>query len=1185
MQLTSHGKMPGFGRLLPYKLFLVMKLTAILLTITCLQLSANSFSQSISLSGKNLPLEKVLTAIEKQSGYFFFYKYNELKSAKPVSIDLDNVSVAQALEQSFKGQPFKYVIEERTIIVTKKNEKEPVKITPLITVRGKVTDDKGEPLPGATIRVKGSNQATVSDINGVFNIANVEDNAVLVITYTGFAQQEISVNGRAEISISLKEDLQALSEVVVVGYGTQKKVNLTGSVAQINGEQLRDRPVTNMSTALQGAIPNLNITMSGGAPGTMGSLNVRGVTSINGNSSVSNGPLVLIDGIPGTLDRLSPEEVQTITVLKDAGSAAIYGARGAFGVVLITTKSGSGKPVIRYNNSFGFNTPTVSTDFITTGYDWMKLNDAALAHVGGYSGYSEKDYEELLARRNDKTEDPSRPWVTIQNRNGQDQYVYYGNYDWYDFMFTKWQPMQNHNLNVSGSNEKVSYMINGNMKNMDGIMRIHTDKYSSYNLRTKVGAQLKPWLKLSNNINFYNSNYKYYGRRDGGNANFTNINVHASPAYAPINPDGTATYITGLNQYDIGDGIFAMLQSGTTKGTNRKYELTTITEATISPIKDLNITANYSYNMFTDPSFYRQAPATYSLYPGKVEVATKYNTDLLTEEQQFNQVHVINVFGEYSKSLNNVHNFKVLAGFNQELNLAKKITAAKQNVSSLELNDLNLATGDPTVAGGSGEYALRGYFYRFNYNYKDKYLFESNGRYDGTSRFPNGRRFGFFPSASLGWVASGEDFFRPLSSVVSNLKLRASVGALGNQQINNDVFDARYPYVLAMRSGTAAYMLDGIRANYYRAPSAVSADLTWEDIVSYNGGIDIGLFNNRLDISFDRYVRNTSNMLDTGTPLPNVFGTDVPLVNVASLRTQGFELSVNWNSRFNLAGKPFKYNIGVNLSDNHSVVTKVDKSSDFTYGLYVGKELGEIWGYITDGYFKTDAEAKTYPVDQSFLNKVRRDNNVPLRAGDLRWVDLDGDGKISSGTTNTIYDPGDQKVIGNSTPRYAFSVNLGASWSNFDFSAFIQGIGKREWYPGNNADRFWGPYSRPYFSFLPRDFESKVWTPENPDAYFPTLMAYVALNANNELRATNNRYLQDLAYVRLKNLVIGYSLPTRFTKKFKIERLRAFVSGENMFTLTKLDTKYIDPEQAMANADGRVYPFSKTYSFGFDVSF
>ncbi len=1063
-------------------------------------------------------------------------------------------------------------------------------------ITGTVTDDKSAPLIGVTVIAKNTRDTTliykaVSNERGIFRINGIEADRRynLLISFIGFRNEEVN-NFLAKpgesnsLLVRMKEVTgYELNEVIVVGYGTQKRANLTGAVAQINGEQLRDRPVTTISNALQGAIPNLNITMGGGAPGTMGSLNVRGVSSINGNSAVASSPLVLIDGIPGTLDRLSPEEVQSITVLKDAGSAAIYGARGAFGVILITTKNGADKPTLRYNNSFGFNTPTVSTDFITTGYDWMRLNDRALAHVGGYSGYTEQDYKELEARRFDKTENPERPWVTIQNRNGRDQYVYYGNYDWWDYMFTQWQPNQNHNLNIAGSGDKVSYMINGNMKTMDGIMRVNTDKYTSYGLRTKVTTKLKDWLKVSENLNFYHSNYKYYGRENGANANFVHINVHASPAYAPVNPDGSPSYITGLNQYDIGDGIFAMLQSGITKGTNRKYELTSISEAVLTPLKGLTITGNYSYSLYTDPSFYRQAPATYSLYPGEIATVTKYSTNQLTESQQFNQVHVVNLFGEYDKQFGH-HNFKLTAGFNQELRLAKKITAARQNITSDELNDLNLGVGDPTVGGGSSSYALRGYFYRFNYNYKDKYLLESNGRYDGTSRFPRGRRFGFFPSVSAGWLMSKEEFFSPLQNVVSNLKLRVSVGSLGNQLISNENFDENYPYVLALLSGNMDYELDGVRAGYYRSPNPISGDLTWEKIVSYNAGLDAGFFNDRLTFSFDAFIRNTSDMLDNSTPLPSVFGREEPLENVASLRTKGFELSVNWNNTFTLAGKPFRYSVGANLSDSYSYITQVERSSNLTSALYVGKRLGEIWGYVTDGFFKTDAEAKTYPVDQTWLNKVRTDNNIPIRAGDLRWVDLDGDGKISAGT-NTLDNPGDQKRIGNTSPRYAFGFNMSANWNNFDVSAFFQGIGKRQWYPGSNADRFWGPYSRPYFSFLPKDFESKIWTPENPNAYFPTLMAYVALNSNNELRATNNRYLQDLAYIRLKNLVIGYTLPQTFLKKIKVSRFRAFVSGENLFTLSKLDTKYIDPEQAIANADARVYPFSKTLSFGIDVSF
>lgn len=1140
----------------------------------------------VSLHAHDKSVKSILKDIEKQLSVIFTYRPDLVSVSKRVSIEARDTTLRAVLSRMF-GPDVEFLAQGKEILLKPAQEslasQRPAigesAVMMLFRVTGTITDERGEPLPGASVIEKGTTRGTVTDVEGKYSLDVFDERATLVISFIGYQTQEVEVNGRTVIDAMLQPDAKALDEVVVVGYGTQKRVNLTGAVNQVGGDELRDRPATTISSMLQGAIPNLNIRMASGTPGQMGSLNVRGATSINGNSVQMGAPLVLIDGIPGTLDRLSPEEVESISVLKDAASAAIYGARGAFGVVLITTKNGGdGKTVVRYNNSFGYSTPTVSTDFLTTGYDWMKLNDAALAHIGGYSGYTEADYAELLARRHDKTEHPDRPWVTIQNRNGRDQYVYYGNYDWWDIMFTEFQPSQSHNLSVTGGGDRVSFMINGNFKAKDGIMRIHTDEFTSKALRTKVSAKLNPWLRVSNNTNFYHSSYEYFGRQGGGSANFTHINVHASPAYAPMNPDGTATYITGLNNYDIGDGIFAMLIDGNTRGRDRKYELTTINEVKITPFKDFNVTANYSYNMYTDPSYYRQVPAKYSLYPGVVEITPKYSVDKLTEEQQFNQVHVVNVFGDYAKSFHDTHNFKLLAGFNQELHMPKKITAARMDISSETLNDLNLGTGEQTVFGGSSEYALRGFFYRLNYDYKGKYLLETNGRYDGSSRFPKDRRWGFFPSVSAGWRVSDEPFFNPLSNLITDLKIRGSVGALGNQALSGS-----YPYISTMNPGTMAYILDGERAKYYNSPVPVSAGFTWEQVTSYNGGVDMGLLRNRLSVSYDQYVRNTTGMLSNDVKLPNVFGATEPLVNVADLQTKGFELTVGWRDQTNLAGKTFRYNASFALSDNHTTITKIINPTRLTYTLYEGKKVGEIWGYITDGFFETDAEAKTYPIDQSWLNRVRNDNNIPLRAGDLRWVDLDGDGRISQGA-NTVDDPGDQKVIGNSTPRYMYAMNLSANWNNFDFSAFFQGLGKMDWYPGSNADRFWGPYSRPYFSFIPRDFEKDVYSETNRDAYFPNLLAYVALNANNELRATNNRYLQDLAYLRLKYITLGYSLPKPLLERLKIERFRVFVSGENLVTWTKLRTKYIDPEQAMAHGDGRVYPFSKTYAFGFDIT-
>ena len=1063
---------------------------------------------------------------------------------------------------------------------------------PLVT--GTVLDENTNPLAGVTVEAvnradSSIRYATVTDIDGVFRFTELASGSAydFRFSYIGYVPYESTnfvIRSGESNSMAIRlisAGSAALEEVVVVGYGTQRKATLTGAVSQVSGDEFRDRPVTNISQMLQGAVPNLNIRMGGGAPGTMGSINVRGITGISGNNATTGGPMVLIDGVPGTLDRLSPEEVQSITVLKDAASAAVYGSRGGFGVILVTTKSGtSGKSVIRYNNSFGFNTPNISTDFMTSGYDWMSLNDRALAHVRGYSGYTEQDMAELYARRNDKTEHPDRPWATIQNRNGKDQYIYYGNYDWWDIMFTKWQPFQNHNLNLSGGNDKVTYIINGNAKFQDGILRLNTDKYRSLGLRTKVAAQIKPWIKLSQNTNFYNMNYKYWGRDGGANANFVAINVHASPAYAPWNEDGSAFYRSGLNNYDIGDGIFSMLLNGKNRGVDRKYELTSITETVLTPFKDFVVTANFSYNLYTDPSFYREVPTTYSLYPGVIEENPRYKDNRLSESMQFNQVYVFNAFAEYSKKLWRDHNFKIMGGFNQEHHNAKRLSGSRRDLSSEDLNDLNLGTGEQFSSGGSSAYAIQGLFYRLNYDYKGKYLLETSGRYDGSSRFPSNSRWGFFPSVSAGWRVSQENFWEPLKDVVSDFKLRGSVGALGNQAISGGA----YPYISVMSPVQLAYIFDGQRPTSYQVPAPVSGGLTWERVVSYNGGLDLGFFRNRLLVTYDQYVRNTIGILSNDIKIPTVFGAIQPLVNAADVRTKGFELSIAWRDAIDLFGKPFQYNIGGILSDNTAKVTRINNPTAQTYTMYEGKQIGEIWGYVTDGYFLTDAEARTYPVNQVWLNRGRNDNNQPLRAGDLRFVDLNGDGIINAGA-NTIYDPGDQRVLGNSLPRYNYGITGGANWAGFDLSVFFQGLGKMDWYPGNNADRFWGPYSRPYFSFIPKDFEKDVWSPENPDAYFPTLFAYVALNANNELRATNNKYMQDLAFLRLKNLTLGYRIPESLTKRIGINSFRLFASGENMFTWTKLRTKYIDPEQAMANIDGRVYPFSKTYSFGIDITF
>ncbi|MGX5816819.1 SusC/RagA family TonB-linked outer membrane protein [Chitinophaga lutea] len=1055
------------------------------------------------------------------------------------------------------------------------------------TLSGVVTSASGEQLPGVSIEVKsasGFRKGAASDVQGRFSIAGLPSGQPLTVTvsYIGFESQVINNKtlkaGSNELKFQLKDSNKNLNELVVVGYGTQKKVNLTGAVSQVDAKTLESRPVPNVTQAIQGAIPNLNITFTDGRPGSMGRFNVRGNNPINTSAS----PLVLIDGVPGSMNNINPRDVETITVLKDASASAIYGARAAFGVILVTTKSAkSGKMRVSYGNNFATSTPTVSTDFITDGYTSAMLNDQAFLRATGatYTRYTDKDYEELKKRQTDK----SLPNYVIENRGNGDQYIYYGSVDWWSEMFRDYAPSSEHNLSITGGNEKVDFLLSGRMYEKKGVMRINQDKFKSYNVRAKLSAKVNDWLTLTNNMQFGASNYTYPGW--GVNSNFVSVTVHALPSYLPRNPDGTATYRTELNNYTIGDGIYADLLHGKSKGLERTFELMNTVGATIKLHKNVNLIGNYTYtlnparendapNMIT----YRRAEAPWSIKPGIIE---KLGNDYLTEETFSDQYHVVNAYAEWNKQYGR-HTLKAMAGYNQELKKFKRTYARRNGLLSESLNDLNLGSGEATVGGGASEWALLGFFGRVNYDYKGKYLFEANGRYDGSSRFPSDRRFGFFPSVSAGWRISEEPFFEPLRNIVSEAKFRGSYGSLGNQ-----VVSSAYPYVPVLGRGTLDWIMDGKKTEYLSSPAPIAADLTWEKTNTSNIGADLAFFRNKLNLNFDYYVRDTRDMLTWGPNLPAVYGAGSPKQNTGSMRTKGFELAISYNNTFSVAGKPLNFTIGGNVGDYVSDITAFNNNDKRLNDFYVGQRYGDIWGYVTDGYFTSDAEATAWKIDQRLVgsNIVGATGEWNrLRAGDLKFKDLDSNGVINQGL-NTLDNHGDLVKLGNSQPRYSFGINGGADWNGFDISFVLQGVGRRNWYPGANADKFWGPYSRPYYSFIPKDFEEKIWSPENPNAYFPLLRGYIALNNNNPLTNVNDKYLQDLAYVRLKNLTIGYSLPESMLRRAKISRLRVYVSGDNLVTLTKLETKYIDPEMAAAETNGRVYPFSKVFSAGLDLTF
>ena len=1060
-----------------------------------------------------------------------------------------------------------------------------------LTVSGTVRDNVG-PVVGAVVQAKGAN--AVTDMDGKFTIS-VAANDMLEVSCLGYVSQQVPVDGRSHITVVLEEDSFVIEDAVAVGYGTIKKTNLTGAVSVIKSESLQDRSALDVGHMLQGTVPGLNVTSGSGRPGQAATLNIRGWNSINGGS-----PLVLIDGVEGDIQYVNPADVDNISVIKDAAAAAIYGAKGSAGVILVTTKSGSkekdGRAKVSYSGRFGVTAPTTSTDYETRGYDSVYLNNlfwATYSPGTKYANYTDEDMYELYIRRNDVVEDPSRPWVVIsQDATGRDVYNYYANTDWYHVLYNDIKPTTSHTITMSGATDAVSYMVSGGYTYEQGMFKQRPDNYKRVNLRAKISFDVTDWLRIGSNTSYFNSAYFYPGQ-SGINNNFAKSTVHALASYPATNPDGTQLYATKYNGYQLMDGLLMMLADDHFNQDNVD-NLSETLDFTLKPFEGFTIKGDYTYALKYTRYMNRAVNSDYSVYPG--EILTKNDKDpfldVLSESANTNIYQVYNLYGTYEHSWAEAHNFKLMAGVNYETRWIKDLGAKGYNLYSTELNDQDLVGATENfpeegmsnkrmeTSGGQNELKTAGYFARLNYDYKGRYLLELNGRYDGSSRFLRGHRWVFSPSASLGWRVSEEPFFKPLRSWWDNAKVRFSYGQLGNQQMS-----AYYPAIRTVSTdGKSSYLLGGANLPQASLSAPVSSGLTWERSIQSNLGIDMAFLQNRLEISAEAYIRDTKDMLTAGESLPAVYGASAPKENVADLRTRGYEFTIGWRDSFNLGGKPFNYGASVVFSDYISHITRFNNPNKlFAKDYYVGMTYGEIWGYHVDGLFATDEEAQSYAVDQSKVNDAQIFPNG-LFAGDMKFADLDGNGKIDKGAEK-VGDSGDWQIIGNSQPRYNYGVNLNASWNGFDLAVFFQGIGKMDWYPAGDARSFWFLYARPYQTFFPRDFLDDCWSEDNPDAYYPRPRGYVAMNANRPLGVTNDRYLQNIGYLRLKNLTFGYTLPEKLTQKVSISKLRLYFTGENLFYWSPgLHGKFVDPEMAMTGGQMRLYPWQKSFIFGIDIT-
>lgn len=1060
------------------------------------------------------------------------------------------------------------------------------------SISGKVFDTNEEPLIGVTVTIENTTIGAITDIDGAFTLQVPEGKVVLNVSYVGFVPQKVTVaSGQSNVTVRLSEDAVLLNEVVVVGYGKQKKVNLTGAVASVGGEELENRVTKSLSSMLQGTVAGLNVTTSSGVPGSSASINVRGITSIHESE-----PLVLIDGAVGDIDRVNPNDVESISVIKDASAAAIYGARAAFGVILVTTKSGAakdGKATIRYSGRFGWQAPTTSTDYETTGY-WSvyTINQFWQANSGTlYVDYTDQDMQELWNRVNDKTEHPDRPWVVEDVRNGRNQWVYYGNYDWWHSLYRDNRPMQQHNVSISGGKDDVKYFVSGSYDKQTGILRENPDIYRKYNLRSKIDFRINEWLTMSNNTSFYSSQYSYLGDGDVENTLAYSAR-HALACFPQKNPDGSWLYSTPYLNYKVANGRHILLGENSHRNVERSTDFTNTTRLVYAPIRELSFTGDFTYRQYQSRNTSRSNVMYYREYPDGelLSYATGAGANRLDEAVNTNQYYSTNIFGTYDDTFNQAHHLSVVGGMNYEAWKNKNISAYGENLVSTDLDDLDLVGQNAEgatitgVGGGQNEYALLGIFGRINYDYKSRYLFEVSGRYDGTSRFASGSRWGFFPSASAGWRISEESFFQPVRQWIDNLKVRGSFGSLGNQNISSYYSFAR---LISISSLGYTFGEGSVLPKYSSLSAPIASGMTWETAQQWDFGFDLTMLGNRLNLTVDGYIRDTKDMLTDGVDLPGVYGADLPDMNAADLRTKGYEITLNWRDRLTLGNKPFEYSVGLNLSDYKSVITKYDnENKTFAKDYYEGMEIGEIWGYVTDGLFQTDEEAKAY-AEKVVLSYVLKGQTGGWQAGDVKFVDLDGDGKVGIGSNN-VDNPGDRKILGNSLPSFSYGISASAQWNGFDVSAFFQGTGNHYWYPAGQSMPFWGPYSYPYLSFLQKDFLADVWTAENTDAYFPRAMAYSA--SGGVLSNVNDRYLQNLRYLRFKNLTVGYTLPQSWTGKARIESVRIYFTGENLcyWSPLKKHSRYVDPEAAIDRSDAynnAYYPWQKSFLFGIDVTF
>ncbi|WP_233496701.1 TonB-dependent receptor [Mucilaginibacter hurinus] len=1105
-----------------------MKLILLLLTATFLQVSAATYAQKVTLEVKNAGIKQIFEQIQAQTQYDFLYNTDDLKLAHGISIKLKNVPLKQALDKCFDGQPLTYTIENTTILIKRVPAVTITKQQQRKTVTGTVTDSSGIGLPGVTVKEKNTQNAVSTDNQGRYSIEVADEGAVLVFTFIGFDSREVAVTGNDPVNVSLTESNTALNEVVVVGYGTQTRLTLTGAVNQIKSENIANKPVTNTFQALQGEAPNLIIQQNQLNPGSNVIVNIRGIGTLGNND-----PLIVIDGIiGGNLNTLNPNDIASVSVLKDAGSAAIYGSRAANGVLLVTTKSGkmNQKTTVNINANYGIQTPRVLVKKVGA-WDNAYFKNESLVNSDLPPIYTPDDIQQL-----------------------RDQ----GNGTWDVEHILKNAPLQSHNFSIGGGGQTSSYYVSlgyqDQKSNLIGNGGSGADfGYQKYNVRvnqTSVLGRFKGNIILN-----------YTKTRNKTNSVGDN-NIFADANRVPLNyswTDANGNYLTNTvaSQYNE----YGVLEKG---GFNQadNDEIFANLNGQLTITNDLKLTAVVGGTLTNNGNFFKRTQVDYlptGVYGNDRTVFDNNAKSFLLNTQ---------IYADYTKRFTD-HNLAVKMGVSNESFNSRGFQLQKTLTDQFLGTPTTGTIVDPVNSYNSldvTESSLNSLFGRISYSYKNRYLLEGTFRVDGSSKFARGNRTGFFPSINAGWLISDEAFMQPLTNVVNTLKLRATYGILGNQNVN------AYQYQTTYFNYTSAYGFNGVPvggAGYLLSNPL----LTWEKAATFNVGVDASFFNNKLDLSFDYFDKITRDILQRRYDVPLLFGAGLADYNVAKVKNRGWELTLTYNVKSRNVSQSFSFNVGDSkntlLTLTGGASQEIVQQDVFSLLRRVGEPITQYYGYETDGFFQNQSDVNNYP----------KPAGSTVTPGDLKFVDQNNDGLI---------DDKDKVVLGNPFPRYTFGFTYRLAVKGFDLSLFIQGVGKRDAFlRGELVEPFHYNYGATMY-----EHQTNYWTPNNPDARYPKLAAIGSASNSYNWRNGSDLYKYDAAYIRLKNVNLGYTFPTAMSSKIGIQKLRVSLIGQNLLTLTKL--KFIDPEttefdnrlatNSLSNS-ARTYPLPVFYGAGIDVTF